>query len=416
LFKTVEGRLPGLTGLLDGTAENDADIIDRPLPLGATLSVISSLDQLLAVSHAWRSLEADGGRSHNVFQSYAWAAAWASVYAEPNGDAKLHVVTGHRGSRMVFLLPLMLCRRGPVRMLQWLSEPFGQYGDILVAPGEDARAWMRAAVKQIQVEGTADVIRLRHVRQDAAAFPYLRHDFRSARNPDGAPFMDLRQFATDEAYEQRYSKDQRKRRKKIRKELEELGPVTFTLLDHGKALDDAIEQAVEQKRQWLRERRLFSRAMACPKISEFLKELARHGDPQSRIVTSVMAVGNKPVSWEVGLRFKDRHHGFITAHDVRLTDKSPARLHMDQSQRQALADGLSIFDLMVPNDPHKESWSSAVVGTGDHYRSLSLLGWVYGRFYLETLRPLLRHAYYNSSAQFRDALCRLGKSKAFFMH
>jgi CelD/BcsL family acetyltransferase involved in cellulose biosynthesis len=63
------------------------------------------------------------------------------------------------------------------------------------------------------------------------------------------------------------------------------------------------------------------------------------------------------VSHELGLRYRGRHCAFITGHDPELTNLSPARLHMDRSQRQALADGVSTFDLMVPGDPYKSSWS-----------------------------------------------------------
>ncbi len=413
LFKTAEHRLPGLAGL---AGRETAEAVQRPLPLGGHLTIVSAYAGLQALKSAWCELEDVAGRPHNVFQSFAWVSAWAKTYARAGDDIELAVVTGYKADRLCFVLPLMKGRSGPVSVLRWLSEPFGQYGDVLLAQGEDITAWMDAAWTQIRKMPGVDVVRLRHVRDNATVAPYLKSRFRSARVPEGAPFMDLAQFATEEAYDQRYSKDQRKRRKKIRKELEELGPVTFTLLTGGEAHDRAIDEAIAQKQAWLKERKLFSRAMACPRIGSFVKELARAGDGQMAVVTSVLAAGERPVSWEVGLRFKDRHHGFITAHDVAITDKSPARLHMDLSQRQALADGMKVFDLMVPMDAHKESWSSAVTPVEDYYRTNSAIGWVFGRLYLETIRPLLRQVYYNSSAQFRASICKLGKSKAMFMH
>jgi hypothetical protein len=67
---------------------------------------------------------------------------------------------------------------------------------------------------------------------------------------------------------------------------------------------------------------------------------------------------------------------------------------MDLSQRLALRHGMKAFDLMVPNDAHKESWSSAKVETRDYHLPVSALGRLYGIGYLETARPLLRRAYY----------------------
>lgn len=389
---------------------------ERPsLPLGGTLSFLSSIAALEEVEAGWRRLALEASCSHNAFQSFEWAMAWARTYGEADGASAIQVIAGHKGDRLVFLLPLMRSKAGPVRILRWLSEPFGQYGDVLLAAGEDLNAWMAPAMAQIRSQGETDLIRLRHVRKDATVYPFLERYFRSARVPEGAPFMDLSQFSDDAAYEQRYSKDQRKRRRKIRKEMEELGPVTFELLTGESQLAGVLEEAVAAKRSWLTERNLSSPAFACPKIIEMLKELVRQSSAEMQIVTSVLKAGERSVSWEIGLRCRDRHHGFITAHDVTLTDKSPARLHMDFSQRRALADGIRIFDLMVPMDNHKESWSSGVVAVDDHYLSLTPLGWLYGRAYLETLRPLLRNAYYNSSAEFRNAIARLTRKK-FLMH
>ena len=110
------------------------------------------------------------------------------------------------------------------------------------------------------------------------------------------------------------------------------------------------------------------------------------------------------LSWEIGLRFGASHFGFITSHVTEHTDLSPARLHMDLSQRRALADGMAVFDLMVPYDPHKESWSPATMEVRDYHAPVSALGRLYGRVYLEVVRPRLRDAYRRLPA---DVLRRL---------
>jgi CelD/BcsL family acetyltransferase involved in cellulose biosynthesis len=237
-------------------------------------------------------------------------------------------------------------------------------------------------------------VRLRHVRADSAVYPLLRDTFRPAGEPDAAPFLDLTPFASEAAYEQRYCKEQRRRRKRIRKELEKLGPVRFELLEPGSLMDRSIERALEEKRRWLEKRGLYSQPVSCALIGRFLSELSRSRVKVPMVTMSCLKAGDRTVSWEVGLRFHDTHFGFITAHDTALTDLSPARLHMDLSQRQAIADGMKVFDLMVPADPHKESWSSAQVAVHDFHAPLSLAGRFYGRLYLEWARPFLRRAYY----------------------
>ena len=55
---------------------------------------------------------------------------------------------------------------------------------------------------------------------------------------------------------------------------------------------------------------------------------------------------------------------------------------------------MKVFDLLLPHDAYKYSWSSAHMGAADYYLPLSSRGSLYGMLYLERLRPLLRHAYY----------------------
>jgi hypothetical protein len=64
------------------------------------------------------------------------------------------------------------------------------------------------------------------------------------------------------------------------------------------------------------------------------------------------------------------------------------------SQRDCLAAGLKAFDLMVPYDAHKESWSSACMPTQDYFLPFSRKGRIAGTLYLSHIRPALRALYY----------------------
>jgi CelD/BcsL family acetyltransferase involved in cellulose biosynthesis len=172
------------------------------------------------------------------------------------------------------------------------------------------------------------------------------------------------------------------------------------MVPSGLEMERQMEAALAEKRKWIAERSLWTRALGCPKLLGLLRELGR-GDSAFSVMTSVLSAGGKPISWEIGLRFKDTHFAFITAHDTAFTDASPARLHMDLSQRRAIADGMKVFDLMVPLDRHKDSWSNAVTPVRDFHKPLTLLGWLYGAVYLERLRPALRRAYYNATPRMR---------------
>jgi CelD/BcsL family acetyltransferase involved in cellulose biosynthesis len=363
----------------------------------ACLIVMRSPQQFNSLEDDWRALETTA-RSCHVFQTFDWLAAWLRQYGDDLGQDRLWLALGYRGGTLVFAWPMMLTRSGPLTIMRWLSEPFLQYGDVLVHRSEDAGWWMAEAGRKLNVTRGIDGVRLRHVRDDAAAAPYLKTSFRDARYAELAPWLDLTAFADEAAYDARYSSAQRKRRKKIRKSLEDaFGPVRFDIISAGPVQTESLAIALREKSQWLDDRGRQNRVLGCERMCRFLGDLAGASGPVD-LVVSQMSAGNKPVSWEIGLRSGGVHYAYITSHVNGVTDYSPARLHMDYSQRQALKDGMTAFDLMLPNDAYKDSWCSGRAATADYHLPLTLAGWSYGVLYLERMRPLLRDAYYRMPA------------------
>lgn len=364
----------------------------------ATLSVVTSLTALRGLESKWHDLENDAQNHTSVFQSFDWVMAWAETYIADSKRASLHVIAGYDAEKLVFLWPLMRTKQLGFDTLTWLTDPFGQYGDVMCRKGHNAKQWIESAVNFMKRLRDVDILRLRHVRADSHLAVHAAHLLHDARVPDAAPFLDLKQFATEAAYDERYTSTQRKRRKKIRKSLEELGPVSFARLPTGSTADVAMRDAIAEKNVWLSERGRLNRVLGCPEHLSFLKNLSRRRSGTVEVVVSEMKAGDKPVSWEVGFRHRGTHYGYITSHLNALTDLSPGRLHMDQSQRDCLNAGMGVFDLMVPNDAHKKSWSSATVVTNDYYLPISAAGAALGHGFIRTLRPLLRKAYYNMDA------------------
>ncbi len=367
----------------------------RNVPQGITLSIVRNAADFAAVESDWRQLEAKSSHHRNVFQTFDWLLNWASVYAGTLGTSPLHVILGHRGKRLVFTWPLMRTRTGPLTILRWMSEPVAQYGDVLVDKTENPETWMAEALAQMRRTPGIDAIRLRHVRADAAAAPFLKNSFRDARLPEQAPWLDLSAYAGEAAYDARYSATQRKRRKKYRKALEDAeGPVFFEMLRPGLATDQAIDHAIALKSAWIESRGRHNQVLNCEEVKTFFKRLARMQSDTVQLIVTALTAGGKPVSWEIGLRQGNVHFAFLTSHVTAMEEFSPARLHMDLAQRRALNDGVKVYDLMLPNDVYKESWSSACSDAGDYHLPLSAGGWAYGVLFLEYLRPALRKTYY----------------------
>jgi CelD/BcsL family acetyltransferase involved in cellulose biosynthesis len=356
---------------------------------------ISTQENLRAIETDWRKLESQNQITPTVFQSYDWASNWCKAYHTEITAGELTILIGRQNGAVVFLFPLMVTKLHGLKALQWLTEPIGQYGDVLCAKGQDVQKWMTLSFEYLRSLNKFDLVRLRHVRADSLAAPFVQSHMVDAKYYERAPYLDLTNFKTDQDYDARYTSTQRKRRKKIRKSLEDLGEVKFAQLS-SLASKIAIDKSIEEKNAWLSERGRYNRIMGCPRHINFLKSLADCNSDNLEMVTSQLSTGTQPISWEIAFRYQGTHFAYITSHVNKLTDLSPGRLHMDLSQRAALASGLKRFDLMVPYDQHKESWSSAMVDTNDYFTSFSTSGHIYGNLYLRTLRPIIRKLYYKT--------------------
>jgi len=389
-FKVIVDNDEVVRHIKSGVATN----LVADLPYGGILTLITSPSHLDAMSEQWQALELNSAVPPTIFQSFAWVKSWSEHYAQPSSQSEIHIIAGFLHNRLVFALPLMKTSHFGVSTLNWVTDPLGQYGDVMCAKDQSLQKWMSAALRFIKRLKGIDIIRLRHVREISNIGSFASRHFVDAKLHEQAPYLDLTPFKSEEDYDARYNSQQRKRRKKIRSKLEEMGAVEFKTLPPGSINDQAMAEAIREKNEWLSERGRFNRIMGCPNHLRFLKSLSRCVTEDFEFVTTELSAGGKPVSWEIGFNYKGTHFAYITSHVNKLTDLSPGRLHMDLSQRLALSSGQQRFDLMVPNDNHKESWCSAKVDTKDYFYATSWRGKLYGHAYLSTVRPAIRDAYY----------------------
>ncbi|HEY4995337.1 MAG TPA: GNAT family N-acetyltransferase [Aestuariivirga sp.] len=362
------------------------------LPLGAQISLITNPLALMHLAKAWRELEQTCHIPPTVFQSYDWVKTWADIHLTAQANEKLFIIVGHLNNRLVYVMPLSLSKRRGLRMLTWLTQPIAQYGDILCDKSIDAAKWTEAAINFIKQQNHVDLIRLRHVRATSNIGAYAAAHLYDAKLHEQAPTMDLTRFATEAAYDARYDGDQRRRRRRIRAKIEKLGVVAYETLGAAEVSSN-IDQALEEKRKWLAERGRYNCVFSHSTHAEFLKAMARQQISSIETVTTRLSAGDRPVTWEIGFVYQGTQYQYLTSHMADLTDLSPSRLAFDLSQRQALRNGVKNYDLMVPYDPHKESWATRCEPVNDFYLPLTASGAFYGHVYVGTLRPMLRKAY-----------------------
>ena len=369
------------------------------------LSILSSLADISQFETKWRELEAKAAKPANIFQSYDWCMNWVKTCTISNVSYGVHIITVSQNDQCLLIWPMMTTCSGPFQIMRWLSEPYSQYGDVLALEDDNLPTILNLAWQKLQSHPFVDSIRFRHVRANATIAPFLQNHAKHDGHVDYAPFLEIEKYPTEKAYDARYTKSQRRRRNRIRKDLAQYGSVKFSQNHDADTFLKTLKPAIAEKRTWLSERGLYSMPIMSDELDMFFSELAKNSKTIATIASKITA-GERQISYEIGLRFKNHHFGYITAHNAKLTDSSPGRLHMDYSQRAAIADGLDAFDLMVPADPHKKTWSSNAIQTRDYYAHLNARGAIYSTAYLKTLRPLIRWLYLKAPPTIRRYIMR----------
>ena len=379
--------------------------VTNPAPDSLRIGVLHSFEDIKAFESQWRKLEETAAKPSNVFQSYDWCLNWAQTCTVDNDCYGINIVTISRNDECLLIWPMMTTCVGPICVLRWLSDPFSQYGDVLVANNNEKNNLLELAWQELKSHPSADSIRLRHVRHDANVHDFLASYAKNDGSCDYAPYLEIDKFPTQAAYDTRYTKSQRRRRKRIRTALARNGEINFSHANKGSRFDHSLNRAIAEKRHWLNQRGLHSKPVQSTELVSFFHALAENGKTLKPLASQLSA-GEREISYEIGLRYKNQHFGYLTAHDRQLTDTSPARLHMDLSQRLAIDDGMNAFDLMVPADPHKKTWSSARIETADYFIAINTRGALYTLVYLQVLRPVVRTVYKALPARIRRHITR----------
>jgi hypothetical protein len=165
---------------------------------------------------------------------------------------------GLRGkNRLVFVWPLMVRTRRArdCASCAWLTEPFGQYGDVHLRAGRMRRSmWVGNALRFFKPpEGhrppaPAPCPRRQRPRRASQARTWSTPSSTSAH-----PIWTFRPLPHEADYENRYTGAQRKRRKKIRKHLEEFGPVSVQAPVAGQSVRHRHHHGASRKKTngWL---------------------------------------------------------------------------------------------------------------------------------------------------------------------
>ena len=307
----------------------------------------------------WRAMEAAPLLS--LHQSYDWCRAWTETHAR-----RLLIVEGVSDGRSLFILPLEIVRRGPLRVARLLATDFsnintGLYADAFLSAGSDAQ--LRAALEQARGELARffDLLLLEKVPLDWRGAPSPFAGLPGVLNQNASFQLPLL-GDFEETLAQLNLKRRRKRARNSERRLMEGGGyehVVATSPDEALALLDIFfsQKAARFKAMGLpdvfrsEETRSFFRKLAAMSPEGMNHPLRLHalrlaGEHEGHIaaVTGLSRKGDHVICQ------------FGSIDDSILADASPGDFLFHLAIERLCAEGARLFDFGIGDQPYKRSW------------------------------------------------------------
>ena len=243
--------------------------------------------------------------------------------------------------------PLVTARQPVCVQLAWMGEPVSQYGDVLV---ENSSTTHRAPARRLGATSSPsfkpDLVRLPHVRADAAIAPLIAELGAIATQRRTAPYI-----TRDEA--DNAPPPSRNHRRALAKRLAKLGTVTFgEFAESAQARSLAVE-TIEWKRAQLKQRGIISPTFADPRLVAFFADAAGDSAVPSGCRVLALECDGAPVAAGIFLACKDHIASHIAAFDARFEKASVGMLLLERAIAEMFAEGFVTFDLLPPAATYK---------------------------------------------------------------
>ena len=340
------------------------------------LSVETDLE---AVAEVWRDFEktADG----TAFQTYLWQSLWQRHIGTLRGVTPAIVIGRRPDGSVLFLFPLAIEPAGPINRLTWLASDLCDYNGPLLAPAfPQIVPPERFAAIWSEIEATfqADP-RLRHgaiameklpERVGAQPNPFVSTGGVSL-NPSGAHLAHLT-GDFDGFYAARRSASRRKTDRWKRRRLGHFGEVAFSTATGTERLDETLDTMFALKARWFAEIGVAD-VFARPGHAAFFHAVAAAPDTLVRV--SRLDVGDVLAAASLGLVHRGRYYHVIASYtDGELSRFGPGVVHLLDLIAYAIAEGCSVFDFTIGDEPYKREWSDEELTLHDLRRAVTPLG------------------------------------------
>lgn len=367
-----------MSAFLATAAADDATAAPRPAAASA-FARVEAHGRPWPALRAWREIESFS--TATAYQTLGFVLPWYEHLAAASGAAPLVVVASDAQDRPCAVLPLVVVRRGPVRIAMFAGGKHSNLNLPMLRPGaafsaDDARALLAKAAQAAPLPFDLFVL-LNQPREWAGA----QNAFATLDPTPSPSFAYGAQFGRDaEAFLKRIdSSATRKKLKSKAAKLAAVGPLVFE-----RALDAArartiLEAFVVQKTLRFNQKHKDS-GFSGVAMRGFLDAIATGecggGAP---LDLYALSVGDRIVATYGGLPRGRAWHGMINSFncDPQIARSSPAELLLRHVIRDLAARGMERFDLGIGESRYKNAICDETIELFDSVIPCSTLGRVW---------------------------------------
>jgi CelD/BcsL family acetyltransferase involved in cellulose biosynthesis len=305
-----------------------------------TVTTITSGEAFAALAGEWDALVLAMPRP-SPFLLHGWLRAWWAEYG--GGRRRLAVHVAHEDGRLTGALPLFVERRFGVRVAHVIGQDAAALADVLVAPGADPATAERLLERAASDADLADVFGL-------AADSVLARRMRLIQRAE-APVLDIGE-GWDAVYRERTSSKRRNLHRRRRRQLQELGELTFTVAREPAALAAALEEAFRLHEARWRDRPEAS-GFATAAGRRFHRAALEALAPAGVARIALLGVGGRAVACNYFFVLGDRMYFHELAFDPQFARWSPGQVTTLDTLAAAAAEGIARVEFLGGAERYK---------------------------------------------------------------
>jgi CelD/BcsL family acetyltransferase involved in cellulose biosynthesis len=286
----------------------------------------------------------------NVFAHPALIRTWTDIYRKQRDISPLYCIA--ESDNATIFLPLVMWRRNWKNAFIRSITPSGysdyDYHDPLIV-GDLSTEMMQLFWQSLFDAAKNGVLG----SFDTAEFSGIRITGKQCgwKQSDNCHYADLRRYEDFEQMLSSLSKNLRKDIKKRKRQLNNLGKITFHVYENSE-----LNQVLEDFPVFMREHgKKWPGAYKAPGFHESLLKNAFH---EGLVHYSQLRIDDRPISWELGFRYRDKAYSYMPVYLDYYRKYSPGKIHLSYLLEDGIKKGIGIFDFMRGDESYKKEWTS----------------------------------------------------------